>query len=83
MRFGVQAVQHPGRVVPPPPDSEKDQTGFDRALHIVVVQEKMADLCDREDEDQIKEEFRETDAVVMLSPKKLPGCTCPRAARSA
>ena len=57
-QLGVEPVGDPGGVDPHPPHREKQQRDLDRAERREVLQQRMRDLRDREDEDEVEEQLR-------------------------
>ena len=65
-RVGVELVGGPGRVVPRPPDRQQDDGGLAGALPVRCVQQRVRDLRDREDEDEVVEELERRGARVAV-----------------
>jgi hypothetical protein len=55
--FGVEPVGHPRGGDPDPPDGEQQQAGFGQAVRGEVFEQRMRELGDGEDEDEVEEQF--------------------------
>ena len=64
----VEPVRRPRRVDPGPPHCQEHQEGLERARNVVMFEQIMRKLGDRENEDEVEKQLDRTDAIVGLSP---------------
>jgi hypothetical protein len=65
-QVGVEPVGDPGGVDPHPPDREEQQRDLDGAERREMVQQRVRQLRDGKDEDEIEQQLRIGDAAVLV-----------------